>query len=176
MAVRIRLKKLGRKHRPFFRVCAMDARSPRGGKVLEELGTYDPMVRDTDARALLNGERIDYWLGVGALPTEKVGVLIKKYGTGGTHLEQQKTALEKLRARGAYVSSGPALIKPEEPAEEQPAAEAPAEAQAAPAEAEAPPAEQAPAEQAPAEQAPAEQAPAAEAPAESEEGEEKSEA
>jgi small subunit ribosomal protein S16 len=173
VAVRIRLKKMGRKHRPFFRVCAMDARSPRGGKVLEELGTYDPMVRDTDARALLNGERIDYWLGVGALPTEKVGVLIKKYGTGGTHLEQQKTALEKLHARGAYVSSGPALIKPEEPAEEQPAeqpaAEVPAEAapaEGAPAEAEAPSAEQ----------APAAEAPAAEAPAETEGGEEKSEA
>jgi small subunit ribosomal protein S16 len=159
---------MGRKHRPFFRVCAMDARSPRGGKVLEELGTYDPMVRDTDARALLNGERIDYWLGVGALPTEKVGVLIKKYGTGGTHLEQQKTALEKLYARGAYVSSGPALIKPEEPAEEQPAEQPAAEvpAEAAPAEAEAPSAEQ----------APAAEAPAAEAPAETEGGEEKSEA
>ncbi|MEC8473963.1 MAG: 30S ribosomal protein S16, partial [Planctomycetota bacterium] len=43
MAVRIRLKKMGRTHRPFYRVCAMDQRSPRDGRVIEELGTYDPM-------------------------------------------------------------------------------------------------------------------------------------
>ena len=61
MAVRIRMKKLGRKHRPFYRICAMDSRAPRDGRVLEELGTYDPMIPDVDARAVLNGERIKYW-------------------------------------------------------------------------------------------------------------------
>ena len=66
MAVRIRMKKLGRKHRPFYRICAMEQRTPRDGRVLEELGTYDPMVPETDARARLDGERIKYWLGVGA--------------------------------------------------------------------------------------------------------------
>ena len=66
MSVRIRMKKMGRKHRPFYRICAMDIRRPRDGRVLEELGTYDPMVPETDARAMLNGERINYWLGVGA--------------------------------------------------------------------------------------------------------------
>lgn len=96
MAVRIRMKKLGRKHRPFYRICAMDSKSPRDGRALEELGTYDPMIPDTDARAVLNAERIDYWLSVGAIPSEKVKVLIKKYGTNGTHLEQQAAALEKL--------------------------------------------------------------------------------
>ncbi len=99
MAVRIRLKKLGRRHRPFFRVCAMDAHRPRDGKVIEELGSYDPMVKETDARAILNGERINYWLSVGALPTEKVKVLIKKYGSNGTHLDQQRLALERLKIR-----------------------------------------------------------------------------
>ena len=96
MAVRIRLKKMGRRHRAFFRVCAMDSHNPRGGKVLEELGTYDPMLADTDARAILKTERIDYWLGVGAQPTEKVGVLIKKYGSNGTHVEKQQAALASL--------------------------------------------------------------------------------
>ena len=99
MAVRIRLKKMGRKARPFFRLCAVDSRNPRDGKVIEELGYYDPMVRDTDARAILKSERIDYWLSVGAQPSEKAGVLIKKYGTDGTHLDQQKAALEKLKAK-----------------------------------------------------------------------------
>ncbi|GIW96189.1 MAG: 30S ribosomal protein S16 [Pirellulaceae bacterium] len=97
MAVRIRMKRMGRKHRPFFRICAMDARTPRDGKVLEELGYYDPMVPETDARAILNGERIEYWLSVGAQPTEKVKILIKKYGKNGTHLKQQAEALERLR-------------------------------------------------------------------------------
>ena len=90
---------MGRKHRPFFRVCAMDSRSPRDGRVIEELGTYDPMVRETDARAILKGERIDYWLSVGAKPTPKVGVLIKKYGTAGSHLGEQEAALGRLSSR-----------------------------------------------------------------------------
>ena len=97
MSVRIRLKKFGRRHRPFFRLCAMDIRSPRDGRVLEELGIYDPLVPETDARAILNGERIDYWLSVGAQPSDKASVLIKKYGTNGTNLEAQKVALEKVR-------------------------------------------------------------------------------
>ncbi|MCA9209105.1 MAG: 30S ribosomal protein S16 [Planctomycetales bacterium] len=96
MAVRIRLKKMGRRHRPFFRVCAMDVRAPRDGKVIEELGYYDPMVKETDARTSLNNERIDYWLSVGAQPSDKVAVLIKKYGSQGTHVEQQKAAMERL--------------------------------------------------------------------------------
>ncbi|MDO5553170.1 MAG: 30S ribosomal protein S16 [Planctomycetia bacterium] len=92
------MKKFGRRHRPFFRVCAMDVRSPRDGRVLEELGYYDPMVPETDARAVLKGERIDYWLSVGAKPSDKVEVLIKKYGSKGTNLSQQETALAKLAA------------------------------------------------------------------------------
>ncbi|MDA0657845.1 MAG: 30S ribosomal protein S16 [Planctomycetota bacterium] len=99
MAVRIRLKRMGRTHRPFYRVCAMDARSPRDGKAIEELGFYDPMVRETDARAVLNAERIDYWIGVGAQPSEKVRVLIKKYGTQGTHLQAQQLAFERMKIK-----------------------------------------------------------------------------
>ncbi len=74
----------------------MDGRVPRDGRVLEQLGTYDPLIPDTDARAILNGERIQYWLGVGALPSDKVKVLIKKYGAEGTHLAAQQAALERL--------------------------------------------------------------------------------
>ena len=178
MPVRIRLKKLGRKHRPYYRVCAMDQRSPRGGKVLEELGTYDPMIHDTDARALLRGERIQYWISVGAQPSEKVAVLIKKYGVDGTHLDAQKAALEKLALPKAMPELGapaslPKSKEPEPaPAEEAAAEETKAEAAPAPeaaAEAPAEPAAEAPAETA--EAKPEEAAPAAaeeskEAPAE----------
>jgi small subunit ribosomal protein S16 len=73
------MKKMGRRHRPFFRICAMDSRTPRDGRAIEELGTYDPMVRDKDERVSLNAERVRYWLSVGAKPSENVAVLIKKY-------------------------------------------------------------------------------------------------
>jgi small subunit ribosomal protein S16 len=76
----------------------MDSRAPRDGRAIEELGFYDPTIKNTDARAVLNNPRLDYWLGVGAQPTEKVKVLIKKYGSNGTRLEQQKAALEQLQA------------------------------------------------------------------------------
>ena len=98
MSVRIRMKKIGRSHQSFFRICAIDKRSPRHGRVLEELGTYNPLVKETDARALLKAERIDYWLSVGAQPSERVAVLIKKYGTNGTHIDAQKAALERVSA------------------------------------------------------------------------------
>jgi small subunit ribosomal protein S16 len=90
------MKKLGRAHQPFFRICAVDKRAPRDGAVIEELGTYDPRVPETDARAILKAERVDYWIGVGAQPSENVAILIKKYGTNGTHVAAQKAALEKL--------------------------------------------------------------------------------
>ena len=137
MAVRIRLKRMGRRHRPFFRICAMDARTPRDGRVIEELGYYDPMVKEVDARAVLKGDRIDYWLSVGAQPTPKVKVLIKKYGSQGTHLERQKEALERLKIKPQ--APPPVAVKAE--AEETPAAEA----EAAPAETEESPAAEAPA-------------------------------
>jgi small subunit ribosomal protein S16 len=101
VSVRIRMKRLGRKNRPFYRLCAIDQRSPRDGRVLEELGHYDPMCREVDARAILKGERIKYWIGVGAQPSENVQVLIKKYGSEGTHLKQQSDALARM---GKYVA------------------------------------------------------------------------
>jgi len=79
VAVRIRMKMLGRKHRHFFRIVAIDSRQPRDGRILEELGTYDPTIKNTDERVRLKPERIKYWLSVGALPSERVAVFLKKY-------------------------------------------------------------------------------------------------
>jgi small subunit ribosomal protein S16 len=90
------MKRLGRKNRPFYRVCIVDGRRPRDGRVLEEVGHYDPKCKEIDARAILNGARIDHWLSVGAQPSEACGVLIKKYGSKGTHLAQQAEALTRL--------------------------------------------------------------------------------
>ncbi len=162
MAVRIRLKKMGRTHRPFFRVCAMDSRSPRDGRVIEQLGVYDPMVPDVDARAILNGERIKYWLSVGAQPSQKVGTLIKKYGADGSHLEAQATAISKLSTRRATAieaarSAASSVEMPK--AEPDPAPEAEATTEEATA-------AEAPAEETAADSPAAEAAPAAEEPKE----------
>jgi len=132
VAVRIRMKQMGRKHQPFFRMVAIDSRAPRDGKIIEELGHYDPLVKDTDARAILNGERIAYWLSVGALPSENCQTLIKKYGKDGTHVSQQQAALEKIKTTRPQAPAP--YIPPPKPPEPEPAAEAPA-AEAAPTEA-----------------------------------------
>ena len=79
MAVRIRMKMMGRKHRPYFRIVAIDSRQPRDGRIIEELGSYDPMIKNTDDRVQLKPDRVKYWMSVGALPSEKVAVLFKKY-------------------------------------------------------------------------------------------------
>ena len=137
MAVKIRLKKMGRAHRPFYRVCAMDSRSPRDGRVIEQLGTYDVSVPLTDARAILKGDRIAYWLSVGAQPSPKVGTLIKKYGLEGTHLEAQKEAISKLSDRrgkaieaARVAAASVEMPKPEAPTPEPEAEAKPAEGEA----------------------------------------------
>jgi small subunit ribosomal protein S16 len=73
------MKKLGRKHRPYFRIVAIDSRQPRDGRIIEELGAYDPMIKNTDERVRLKPDRIKHWLSVGAKPSEKVEILFKKY-------------------------------------------------------------------------------------------------
>jgi small subunit ribosomal protein S16 len=79
VAVRIRMKMMGRKHRQYFRIVAIDHKQPRDGRVIEELGTYDPMVKNTDDRVTLRPDRVKYWMSVGALPSERVATLLKKY-------------------------------------------------------------------------------------------------
>ena len=107
MAVRIRMKRLGRKNRPYYRIVAIDGRQPRDGRAIEELGSYDPSVRNTDDRVRLRPDRIKYWLSVGAQPSENVAVLIKKY-------------LKKFEEQAAQAAAAPAT----------PAAPAPAPAPA----------------------------------------------
>ena len=73
MSLKIRLSRAGAKKRPFYRVVVADTRSPRDGRFLERLGTYDPMLpKDHPERVRLNEERVRHWLGVGALPSDRV--------------------------------------------------------------------------------------------------------
>ena len=80
MAVRLRLKRFGRRHCSFYRISAVDSRRPRDGRVLEELGWYDPRAKTPDRQVSLNRERIEHWLGVGAQPSDTVRDLLVKHG------------------------------------------------------------------------------------------------
>lgn len=82
MAVRLRLKRIGRRHRPFYRVAAVDRRKARDSRVIEELGHYDPTNADESKQVTLKAERIEYWLSVGAQPSDTVRNLIKRCGIG----------------------------------------------------------------------------------------------
>lgn len=139
MAVAIRMKRMGRKHREYYRICATDRRNPRDGRVIEELGTYDPHIPETDARVTLDSARVDYWVSVGAQPSDAVAVLIKKYGTNGTHLAQMEAARARLKMPKMIPDAGPPAFVPEVKEPEPVAAPAPeAEAPAASEEAAAP--------------------------------------
>ena len=83
VAVRIRMKMMGRKHRPYFRIVAIDHRQPRDGRIIEELGSYDPMVRNTDERVKLKPDRLKYWMSVGAIPSERVATLLNACAHAG---------------------------------------------------------------------------------------------
>ena len=78
MAVKIRLKRMGQKKAPFYRIVVSDSRSPRDGKFIEEIGTYDP-TQDPSAFSV-NAEAAKKWLATGAQPTDTVGKIFKKAG------------------------------------------------------------------------------------------------
>ena len=80
MAVRLRLKRMGRRNRPFFRIVAMDSRTKRDGREIEVLGHYDPLVREEEKQVALKRDRIEYWLGVGAQPSDTVASIVKRAG------------------------------------------------------------------------------------------------
>lgn len=81
MSVKIRLARAGAKKRPFYRIVAADSRSPRDGRFLEKLGTYDPLLPgDSDKRVVLNEERIRHWLGHGAQVTDRVARFLDRAG------------------------------------------------------------------------------------------------
>ena len=102
MAVKIRLKRMGRSNAPFFRVNAIDSRSPRDGRVIEELGYYDPRNKDAGKQFVVNLDRCRHWLDVGAIPSETVSSMLKKNG-----LEHKQLRLPKPgKPKAAPVAAG----------------------------------------------------------------------
>jgi len=102
------MKQLGRRHRHFYRIVAIDARQPRDGRVIEELGTYNPFVKSAEAGVVLSASRIKYWMSVGAKPSERVGSILKR------HLE----AWEKKEAEAEAAKAAPQATEGAAPAPE----------------------------------------------------------
>ena len=76
--VKIRLKRMGMKKKPFYRLVVTDSRNPRDGRFIEEIGYYNPVSEPVEMK--IDGERAKYWIGVGAQPTDTVRALLKKSG------------------------------------------------------------------------------------------------
>lgn len=164
MAVKIRLTRMGRRHRPFYRMNAVDGRTPRDGKILEKLGHYDPLEKDSSKQYVLNVERIQYWLDRGAEPSETVSQILLRECEIETKALKEKNA-RRAKARAIAKSKGKLFNKAQKIAAQKKLDEEKAAAEAAKKEAE----EKAKAEaeaKAAAEKAAAEAAAAEEAPAE----------
>ena len=163
MSLKIRLSRAGAKKRPFYRIVVADSRSPRDGRYIEKIGTYDPLLpRDSAQRVNLEVERAKHWLSQGAQPTDRVLRFLDAVGLmkrearlnphkgqpGQKRLdrEEAKQKAEEEKAKAAAEAAAAPPPSPEEPVAEAPAEEAAAEV----------PAEEAPAETAEAEAAPAE--------------------
>lgn len=143
MAMKIRLARGGSKKRPFYAIVAADSRMPRDGRFIEKLGTYNPMLpKDSEERVKMNMERVKYWLGEGAQPTDRIsrmleaaGELPKKDRSNPKKGTPGKAAAARLEEKAAKVAAAAEAAKApvEEPAaaEEAVAEEAPAEEAAA---------------------------------------------
>ena len=144
MALKIRLARGGSKKRPYYRIVVADVRNPRDGRFIEKLGTYNPLLsKESNERVTLQVDRIKYWLGVGAKPTDRVLRFLDAEDIAKRPPRNNpKKAIPKKDKEEAPAEEAQAEV----PAEEAPAEEAPAEA----------PAEEAQAEEAQAEEAPAE--------------------
>ncbi len=163
MSVSLRLSRGGSKKRPYYKIVIANSRSPRDGKFLEQVGTYNPLLaKDDENRVRLVEDRVRYWLGVGAQPTDRVARMLDKAGIK----ERTATVNPKKGEPGQKAKD-----RAEEKAEKAAAAEEAAkEAEAAAAAAAAAPAVEEAAEEAPAAEEAAAEAPAAEAGEEQAEG------
>lgn len=134
MSVAIRLSRGGAKKRPYYRIVVTNSRSPRDGKYLEQVGTYNPVLaKDDEKRVTLVEDRVRYWLGVGAQPTDRVARMLDKAGikeraatSNPTKGEPGKKAKERAedkaeKAREAEEAAAAAAAAAQAPSAEQPA-------------------------------------------------------
>ncbi|MGB5871392.1 MAG: 30S ribosomal protein S16 [Albidovulum sp.] len=142
MAMKIRLARGGSKKRPFYSIVASDSRMPRDGRFLEKLGTYNPLLaKDSEERVKMDIERVQYWLGQGAQPTDRIARMLEAAGVKekATRANMKKAepgdkakkrALEKAERAAKPVEEAPAVVE-EAAVEEAVAEEAAVEEKAA---------------------------------------------
>ena len=136
MAVKIRMTRIGRRHRPFFRINAIESRAPRDGKIIEKLGHYDPIEKNPDKQVVLNRERIEYWLSQGAIPSDTVSQILLRHGIKNKYAEDKASRMAKARSiankKGKFFTKAQKIAaqKETEAAEEKAKAEAEAKAKA----------------------------------------------
>jgi small subunit ribosomal protein S16 len=100
MALKIRMARAGAKKRPYFHIVVADSRSPRDGRFIEKLGTYNPMLaKDAPGRVVLKQDRIQHWLGVGALPSERVARFLADAGMGPKPVIREQPKKSAPRAK-----------------------------------------------------------------------------
>jgi small subunit ribosomal protein S16 len=97
MSVKLRMMRMGRRNRPFFRINVVESRVPRDGKVIERLGHYDPIDKDPAKQIVLNRERAQYWLDKGAIPSDTVSQMLLDAGLKHKYAEQKSARLTKAR-------------------------------------------------------------------------------
>lgn len=130
MSLKIRMARRGTTNRPFYHIVATDSRSPRDGQYLEKLGTYNPLeAQGTERRLTLVNDRVQYWLGVGAQPSDRVAKLLAQAGLGAAPKISEQPTKSKMKKRSQErfdaKAEKEAAIQAEKnkPAEEAPAAE-----------------------------------------------------
>jgi len=127
MAVKLRLARMGRRHRPFFRINAVEGRTPRDGKVLEKLGHYDPLEKDVAKQIILKRDRVEFWLGQGAVPSDTVSEILLRQGIKHKYAEEkiarQAQARKLAHAKGRLFTATE-RIRAEKKAKEAEAAKA----------------------------------------------------
>jgi small subunit ribosomal protein S16 len=125
MAVKLRMTRMGRRHRPFFRINVVDSRTPRDGRVIEKLGQYDPLEKDKEKQILLNKERAEFWLKQGAIPSDTVSEILLRFGI--KHKYADEKTVRRNRARKIVRAKGLPYNKAERQAAAKAAEAKPAE-------------------------------------------------
>jgi len=126
--VKLRLKRFGRRNRPYYRLCAIDLRKARNSSAIEELGHFDPIEKQQDKALVVQADRIKFWLSVGAQPSETVRNLLAKAGV----IEKPPVKIDKRRekrqaeAKAAKEAAAAAAAAPAAEGAAAPAADKPA--------------------------------------------------
>jgi len=130
MSLKLRLARAGTKKRPYYHIVLADARSPRDGRFIEKIGSYDPMLADDSKRVVLDSERASHWLSVGAQPTDRVlrfldaaGLLKRAPRNNPERAVPGKKAAERVEQRAKAAADKAAAANAPAPEAEAPAAE-----------------------------------------------------